>query len=78
MTYAKQEATAILRIDGMSKSGRAERLKRAVHALDGVFLMDINYILDNVTISYDPNKLTLAQVKKKLNPGINSSVKSSN
>lgn len=64
MTYRKHEATAILKLDGMRRSGRAERLRRAAGGLDGVFLVDINYILDNVTISYDPNKLTLAQVRK--------------
>jgi hypothetical protein len=69
MTYRKNEATAILRIQGLGKSGRAERLKRAAHGLDGVFLVDINYILDNVTISYNPDKLTLAQVRKKLDTG---------
>lgn len=52
----------------MSRLGRAEQLRRAIGGLDGVFLADINYILDNVTISYDPDKLTLAQVKKKLDP----------
>jgi hypothetical protein len=66
MTYGTREATAILRIDGMSRRGRAERLRTAAGKLDGVLLVDINYILDNVTVSYNPDKLTLAQVRRKL------------
>jgi hypothetical protein len=69
MTQRKHEATAILRIQGLGKSGRAEQLRRAASGLDGVFLVDVNYILDNVTISYNPDKLTLAQVRKKLDTG---------
>ena len=66
MTSGKQEATAILRIRGMDVSGRAQHLRRAVDRLDGVLLVDINYILENVTIRYDPERLTLYQIKKKL------------
>jgi hypothetical protein len=69
MTYGTLEATAILKIHGMSRRGRAERLRIAAGKLDGVFLVDINYILDNVTVSYNPDKLTLAQVRRKLDTG---------
>jgi len=69
MTYRTREATAILRIDGMGRRGRAERLRIAAGKLDGVLLVDINYILDNVTVSYNPDKLTLAQVRRKLDTG---------
>jgi hypothetical protein len=77
MTYRTREATAILKIDGMSRRGRADRLRIAAGKLDGVFLVDINYILDNVTVSYNPDKLTLAQVRRKLDPGKHASVGSS-
>jgi copper chaperone CopZ len=66
MTSGKGEATAILKIRGMSDSGQARRLRRAAAKLDGVLRVDINYILDSVTVKYDANKLTSAQVKKKL------------
>src|ERR1700752_4314781 len=69
MTQRTREATAILKIDGMSRKGSAERLRIAAGKLDGVFLVDINYILDNVTVSYNPDKLTLAQVRSKLDTG---------
>jgi P-type Cu+ transporter len=68
MSSRKRQATAILRIRGMSKARRAERLRRSAAGLDGVFSVDINYILDNVTIGYDPDKLTLAQIKRKVDP----------
>lgn len=69
MTNRKRQATAILKIQGLNKSGRAESLRRSAAGLDGVFLVDVNYILDNVTIGYDPDKLTLAQIKRKVVPG---------
>jgi copper chaperone CopZ len=68
MTSGKAEATAILRIQGMSDSGKAQELRRAAARLDGILRVDINYILDSVTVKYDANKLTSAQVKEKLAP----------
>ena len=66
MTDGKGEATAILKIRGMSDSGQAQRFRRTAAKLDGVLWVDINYILDSVTIKYDADKLTLDQIKKKL------------
>jgi len=68
MTSGNRQATAILRIEGMNKPGRADRLRRSAAELNGVILLDINYILDNVTIGYDPDKLTFAQIKRKVDP----------
>jgi len=68
MTARNQDATAVLKIHGMSKSGRAGELRRAIVGLDGVSLVDINYTLDNVTVDYDPDKVTLAEVRKRLDP----------
>jgi hypothetical protein len=70
MANGKRQATAILKVRGMGKSGRAQRLRRSAAELDGIFLVDINYILDNVTIGYDPDKLTLAQIKMKVDARI--------
>ena len=66
LTNGKRQATAILKIEGMGKHGRADRLRESAAGLDGVFLVDINYILDYVTVGYDPDKLTLAQIKNKV------------
>lgn len=63
-----QEATAILKIYGLHESGRAQRLRRAAGTLDGVGLVHINYILDSLTIKYDAEKLTLAQIRTTLDP----------
>jgi copper chaperone CopZ len=52
----------------MSDSGQARRLRRAAANLDGVLRVDVNYILDSVTVKYDADKLTSAQVRKKLTP----------
>lgn len=68
MTSGMRQATAILKIRGMSEAGRAERLRRSAAELDGVLMVDVNYILDNVTIGYNPEKLTFAQIKEKLEP----------
>ena len=68
MTSGKGEAMAILKIQGMSDSGQARRLRRAAAHLDGILRVDVNYILDSVTVKYDANKLTPAQVKKRLGP----------
>jgi copper chaperone CopZ len=68
MTTRNQEATAVLKIHGMSKPGRAGELRRAIVGLGGVSLVDINYTLDNVTVNYDADKVTLAEVRKKLDP----------
>jgi hypothetical protein len=68
MASRKNAAVAILKVDGMGETGRAEKLRRLVGGLEGVFLAEFNYILDNVTVSYDPRKLTLPQVRKRLEP----------
>ena len=66
MTDGKREAIAILKIRGMSDSGQAQRFRRTAAKLDGVLRVDINYILDSVTVKYDADKLTSDQIKKKL------------
>jgi len=68
MTTRNNEATAVLRIRGMGRSGRAGELRRAIVGLEGVSLVDINYTLDNVTVNYDSDKTTLAEVRKRLIP----------
>ena len=66
MTDGKGEATAILKIRGMSDSGEAQRFRRAAAKLDGVLEVDINYILDSVTVKFNADKLTSDQIRRKL------------
>jgi len=68
MTTGKRQATAVLKIHDLGEPGRADRLRRSAAGLDGVFEVDINYILDNVTICYDPDKLTFAKIKREVDP----------
>lgn len=66
MTNGKGEATIVLKLQGMSDSGQAQRFRRAASKLDGILRVDINYILDSVTVKYDADKLTSAGIRKKL------------
>jgi copper chaperone CopZ len=61
-----KEATAMLKLRRMNERGRSDRLKRAIVGLDGVSKVNINYILDTVTVTYDADSLTLDQIKKKV------------
>jgi copper chaperone CopZ len=71
MPKSKDEATATLKLRQMNEKGRAQRLKRAIGSLDGISKVDINYILDTVTVTYDSSGLTLAQIKKKVDQSAN-------
>ena len=66
MKGIKEIATAVLKIPGMSRTGRAEQLRHDVGGLDGVLGIEINYILDSVTVQFDAGKLTSTQVRKRL------------
>lgn len=68
MTGGKGEATAVLKIRGTGDSVRAQRLGRAAAKLDGVLRVDVNYILDSVTVKYDADRLTSDQIREKLSP----------
>ena len=64
MAKEMSEATAMFRVRGMDNSGRTQRLRRTIGSLDGILKVDINYILDTVSIKYDANRLTLDQIRK--------------
>jgi copper chaperone CopZ len=66
LTSGKVEATIVLKLQGMSDSGQAQRLRSTAAKLDGILRFDVNYILDSVTVKYDADKLTPARIKKKL------------
>ncbi|MDG6899297.1 MAG: heavy-metal-associated domain-containing protein [Nitrososphaerota archaeon] len=74
MTSGGRGATAILKTRGLSEPGQARRLRRASAKLDGITRVDINYILGSVTVEYDADKLTSAQVKEMLASSIHASV----
>ena len=66
MTKGKREAIAILKLRGIGNRGRAQRFRRTAAKLDGVLRVDVNYILDSMTVKYDADKLTSDQIKNKL------------
>jgi hypothetical protein len=74
VTNGRAGATAILKIRGIGDAGQARRLRHAAAGLDGVLGVDINYILDSVTVKYDADKLTSAQVKRRLTPNNHATV----
>jgi len=59
-------ATSILKVRGLGDSVQAKRFRRTAAKLDGVLGVDVNYILDSVTVRYDADKISPAQIKKKL------------
>jgi hypothetical protein len=66
MVEVGQEAVAIFSAPGMNTAGRGQNLRLKLNKLDGILKIDINYILDTVMVSYDPEKLTLARIRKNI------------
>jgi copper chaperone CopZ len=60
------EATAFFKLQGGDESGQAERLRRALDKLNGVLEVNMNFILDTVSIRYDSEIVTRDQIKKKV------------
>jgi copper chaperone CopZ len=61
-----QEAIAIFSAPGMNMAGRGQNMRLKLNKLDGILKIDINYILDTVSVSYDPEKVTLARIRKNI------------
>ena len=66
MPKRMSKATAVFRVGRMEDSGRTQRLRRTIGSLDGILKVDINYILDTISITYDANILTLDQIRKRV------------
>jgi hypothetical protein len=56
-------ATSIFAIETTGQPGQIERIRKAILGMPGVIGLEINYLLDTAKVRYDPNKLTLAQIK---------------
>ncbi len=63
MRNRRHEAVAIFRAPGMNVAGGAQKLRRQVNKLNGVLEVDINYILDTISIRYDPYRVTLPKIR---------------
>jgi len=63
---SRGDAKAIFRVQGMSIPGRAKSLGLKLGRLEGVHLVDFNYISDTVSIGYDGKKLTLDSIRNAI------------
>jgi copper chaperone CopZ len=61
-----QEAVAIFKAPGMNIAGQLQKLRKNVNELDGILHIQVNYILDTVSISYDSDRVSLSKIKKTI------------
>ena len=66
MPNVKHEATAFFKLHGEPHKGLSSRLKRDLGTLDGVIKVEVNFILDVVSVEYDPDKLMLDDIKDRV------------
>jgi copper chaperone CopZ len=66
MRMVDGEALALFSVPGMSVAGRSQELRQAIGKLDGVLQLEVNYILDTVSIKYDAGKLTLDRIREEI------------
>ena len=64
-----QDALAIFEVPGIGVAGGAKKLRMEASRIDGILGIDLNYILDTVSIRYDSGRVTLANIKKKIDTG---------
>ncbi len=58
------EVTRQLFVKGMTCSGCELKIEKKIKALDGVIKVKANYVKGKVTVTYEENKVNLAQVKQ--------------
>ena len=51
---------------GMNVPGEAQKLRKKANMLEGILELDINYILNTISIRYDSDKVTLAEIRKTI------------
>jgi copper chaperone CopZ len=66
MSNSKHQATAFFKLRGEPDRGLSTRLKQALGTLDGVIRVEVNFILDVVSVDYDPDKLMLEDIKERV------------
>ncbi len=55
-----------LKIGGMTCAACAKAVERSVNKLDGIDNINVNVATDKATISYDPSKLKITQIKNTI------------
>ncbi len=58
---------AIFKTQRMNIAGRARKLRLDLGKLDGIRVIDFNYIMDIVSVSYDAKRLTLDTIRNMVN-----------
>ncbi|MGA2665071.1 MAG: hypothetical protein ABSF83_09020 [Nitrososphaerales archaeon] len=66
MSDSKHGATALFKLEGRNESGQHERLRLLLEKLNGVMDVKVNYILDTISIEYDSDVTTRAEIKRKV------------
>jgi copper chaperone CopZ len=61
-----QAAVAIFKAPGLNNAGQVQKLRKKVNELDGILHIEVNYILDTVSISYDSDRVSLTEIKKTI------------
>ena len=61
-----QGTVAVFMAPGINDAGQAQKLRKKLKELDGVLEFDPNYILNTVSVRYDSDKVTLAQIRETI------------
>lgn len=65
------EATGVFQMPASEDSGLAAIVSQSLGTIDGVRSVVVNYVTDNVYVSYDPTKVSSLQIKRAMtNAGI--------
>jgi len=66
MPRRSQVLIAIFKTQGMSTPGRTQKLRLELSKLEGIRAIDINYIMDTVSIRYNSKKLTPEEIRNTI------------
>ncbi len=67
MPKSSSDAIAIFKALRMNIPGRARKLRLDLGKLEGIRVIDFNYIVDIVAVSYDAKRLTLDAIRNTIN-----------
>ena len=59
-------SVAVFMALGMNVPGEAQKLRKKANELEGILELDINYILNTVSIRYDSDRITLDKIRKTI------------
>lgn len=59
-----ESAKRILKIEGMTCAACAKRIEKVTSKLDGVLESNVNYATENLTISFEPSKVRVSDIKR--------------